>query len=100
MKKIPNVNDYLRFTSTYTFVCSDLQAYELPKGSLAKVIDRDITFFGGSRGDEAECMLVISLMIDKEIRLFTFNFTLHQELVDVLEETKALEILFGPKKLT
>jgi hypothetical protein len=90
---VPEKGSYLVFVANYTFITHDGPGVlEIPKGTLAKVVDRRLEEINGT--DEVDCKLLISLDFTGETRLFKFNYSIHQELVDILPENKATKLLY------
>lgn len=65
---------------------------EVPKGTLAKVIERKLNPL---HGDELECKLVISLdLYGEDTILISFSYTVHQNSVNILPNNKATKLLY------
>lgn len=92
----PKVGDYLKFRSEYTFSSNGQLYEEMAVGTLAKVIERRM--FIEDWQDEVECNLIISILNNGENRLYKFNWTIHQLLVDIIEDSTALKLLYNKKK--
>jgi hypothetical protein len=93
---VPEVGDILKFRSNFTFTANEQEHIEIPKGSLAKVIERHL--YSEDWKDELDCSLTIAMVIDHEIKLFKFNYLIHQLIVDILEDTVVLKLLYENKK--
>ena len=92
----PKVGDFLKFKDTYTFTANGQHYQEMEKGTLAKVVERRM--YTEDWQDEVECTLIISILIDDENRLFKFNWGIHQGTVEIIEDSKALKLLYNKKK--
>ena len=88
---VPDKGDYLVFVNEYVFITQDVGAAEIPKGTLAKVIER---FWDDVGGDELECKLLISLDFTGEVKVFKFNYSIHQDLVDTVPANKVTKLLY------
>lgn len=90
---VPEVGDFLKFLLPFSFIPSDSDLHlSIKKGSKAKVIDR---IFTSENGDEVTCILLISLDIGNETRLFKFNYTIHQNSVELITKSQATALLYG-----
>jgi hypothetical protein len=96
LPNVPEIGDILKFKSNFTFTANLSEHIEIPKGTLAKVIER--RFSTEDWRDELDCDLVIAMIVGCEVKLFKFNYLVHQLIVEILEDTIALKLLYENKK--
>lgn len=95
MTSVPEKGDSLVFTAGYVFMSEDTYVIEVPKGTMAKVVDR---IFYNTVGDEVGCHLIIELTIDDDTKLFKIDYTVHKNIVKVVPGGKASKVLYDKKK--
>lgn len=88
----PKVDDFLRFKTHFTFTSDGTEYPEIDKGTIVKVIIRE--FHGEDWAEELQCKLIISVPIDGVNRMFKFDYSVHQESVEIIEDLKALKLLY------
>jgi hypothetical protein len=98
LAKLPKIGDIVKFKRQYSFYGGPHdytnEHIEIEKGTLAEVVDRD--FYNSSSGisDAMTCMLALAIVVNGDLSIFRFNYLIHKDLIEILEPSKALKLLY------
>jgi hypothetical protein len=116
LAKVPKVGDILKFKSNYVFN-RDMNYYsqqatitntstgffnnanhlEIPKDTLVEVVEVVYQWVNSGMSDEVDMNLTIAVTIEDQPEFFGFRYSLHKSIVEVIEASKAIKLLYGDK---
>jgi hypothetical protein len=86
-------------TTTATINGPATQTYvEIEAGTLVEVLERRFTGPSDGMSDNFELILIVSVIIEEKPMFFRVNYSLHKDLIEILESSKALKVLYETKE--